>query len=373
MKTRISLIATAATLALFSTAKGQVVIDLTGSTAGRSAVTTQIQAILTGESAAWVGNASVTSAGKAIFYGGNFNGTPVTVRTFWSGSAAGVRDVADALRLNNSYIVSNYAGPVARNDAAALAPSSAATVSEIGFSDVFQSSTEFTANPLTQEDSVSVLPFVFVKNDGAPAALTNMTSEAFKALFSGLGTAPMSLFTGNAGDSSTTIFATGRNNESGTRITTLAVTGTGVFANLTQYQGSGDPATLTPFGSVPGFTAGQNGYPSGGNVAALLSATLTGPRALIGYVGISDGNTAVTGGAKFMTYEGIAYSANSVYNGQYPFWGYLHQSSQSISGVTASFYDSLRNALVANPGSGTLAPDLMNVERAADGAVITPK
>ncbi len=371
MKTKTSLIATAATLALFSSAKGQIVIDLTGSTAGRSAVTTQVQALLAGEAAAWAGNASVNSANKAIFYGGTFNGTPVTIRTFWTGSAAGVRDVADAPQLNNSYIAKTYATP-GRNDSAPLAAASAETVSEIGFSDVFQSSTEFTANPLAQEDSVSVLPFVFVKNDGAPAGLTNVTSEGFKALFTGLGTAPMSLFTGIAADSSTTIYSTGRNNESGTRITTLAVTGTGVFANLTQYQGTGDPATLTPFGAVPGFTAGQNGYPSGGNVATLLSATLPAGRALIGYVGTSDGNTAVAGGATFLTYEGVAYSPTAVYNGQYPFWGYLHQSSQSLSGVTQTFYEALRDALIANPASGTLAPGLMNVERAADGAVITP-
>lgn len=373
MKNTTFLFATAASIALLSAASGQTVIDITGSTAGRSAVIGRVEALLSGESVAWRGNASKTSANFQIFYGGNYNGSPVTVRLFWSGSAAGVRDISNSPQLANSYIVSNYAGPAGQNDAAALAPASAATVSEIGFSDVFQTSTSFTTNTLTDEVSVAVIPFVFVKNDGAKAGLLNVTPPAFQAAFGAVGEAPLSFFTGNPADATSKVFATGRNNESGTRITTLANCYYGLSLNVGQYTGTvaSDQISLN--------FAGNGGYSSGSGVAALLAAKLTGSNvnnSLIGYVGTSDAATAVAGGGALLKFNGIDYTAPAVYNGQYTLWGYLHQSTMldiNSPGVTEQFYIGLRDAMIANPGSGTLSLDLMNVERAADGAVVTPK
>ncbi len=368
MTTKTSLIATAASIALFSAANGQTVIDITGSTAGRSAVISRVEALLTGESVAWRGNASKTSANFQIFYGGNYNGTPVTVRCFWSGSAAGVRDISNSPQLANSYIVSSYAGPAGRNDSADLAAASPETVSEIGFSDVFQTSTAFTTNTLTDEISVAVIPFVFMKNEGAAAGISNMTPPIFQALFGGNGEAPLSLFTGNPADVNHTVYATGRNSDSGTRITTVANNYQDLSLDLQQYSGTGDPAILN--------FEGNGGFSSGSGVSALLSATLTGSRSLVGYLGTSDGTNAATGGASYLKFNGVDYSANSVYNGQYTLWGYLHQSTMldiNASGVTGSFYQGLRDSMIANPGSGTLGLALMKVERSADGAVVTPK
>ncbi|RYD28931.1 MAG: hypothetical protein EOP87_19035 [Verrucomicrobiaceae bacterium] len=371
MNTKASLLATALGLAMFSSASGQVVIDVTGSTAGRSAVHGRIINLLTGVTFSWNGNASVTSATRAI-YKGTYDGKAVTVRTFWSGSAAGVRDVANAPQLAASYFDKATTPTGAEITSPVLAPASAETVSEIGFSDVFQSSTAFTANPLADESSVAVLPFLFMKNDGAPAVLTNVTANQFRALYTALGEAPLSLFTGNIAHNSTTVYATGRNNESGTRITVQAETGTGVFAQLAQYQGTGDPATLS--------FVGNGGYSSGGNVSTLLGATLPAGQALIGYIGVSDGITAAAGGATYLTYNGVAYSEEAVRNGQYSMWGYLHQFSRNISGATLGdggttqlFYNSLRAGLISTPGSGTIGIETMKVERAADGATITPK
>ncbi len=367
MKTNTSLIATAATLALLGAANGQTVIDITGSTAGRAAVIARIKALLTNETAAWRGNASETSANYQIYYGGTYNGQPVTVRCFWSGSAAGVRDVANAPQLANSYIVSNYSGGAGRNDSAALAPASAETVSEIGFSDVFQSSTQYTANTLTDEVSVAVIPFVFMKNDGAPAGITNMTAPLFQALYGGIGEAPLSLFTGNAADIGHTVYSTGRNSDSGTRITTVANNYYGLNLSIAQYTGTGDPLTLT--------YAGNGGYSSGSGVSGVLASTITGARSVVGYLGTSDGATAAAGGASYLKFNGVDYSADAVYNGQYTLWGYLHQFTMldpNNTGVTESFYNDLRDAMIANPGSGTLGLGSMQVERAADGAAVTP-
>lgn len=371
MKPKTSLIATAATIALFGAASGQTVIDITGSTAGRSAVIGRVKALLAGESAAWRGNASETSASRQIYYGGTFNGQPVTVRMFWSGSAAGVRDVSNAPQLAGSYIVSSYAGPTGQNESAALAPASAETASEIGFSDVFQSSTAFTTNTLADEVSVAVIPFLFMKNDGAHASLTNVTPTQFQYLFGSRGNAPLSLFTGDASHASHTVYATGRNNESGTRITTVANCYYGLNLALSQNQAvdvNADPVTLT--------NVGDGGYSSGGDVAKVLKATITGAKSIIGYVGTADGATAEAGGATKLKFNGVDYSEQAVYNGQYTLWGYLHQSTMldkdAVGDVAVDFHNALKQAMIDNPGSGTLGIGLMQVERAADGSAVTP-
>lgn len=371
MKLKTSLMATAL-LASAASAYSQTVIDITGSTAGRSAVHAQILALLDGETLAWNGGSSAAGATRVI-YKGTYLTRPVIVRTFWSGSAAGVRDISNAPQLANSYFATTTdttAGTAPNGiqvTTPVLAPASAQTVSEIGFSDVFQTSTAFTANTLVQEDQVGVIPFKFFKNDGAPASLTNITPGQFRTLYTGLGEAPLSLFTGVATDTST-VFATGRDNLSGTRITALAETGTGVFSVLSQYTGTvtGDIVTLTP--------AGDNGFTSGSGVAGLLAGKY-GAGSIIGYLGASDWNTAVTGGATELSWNGVLLGSNNalIENGAYSFWGYLHQSSMTLTGDTATFYNQLRDNLRAAPGNGLILTSAMKVERAADGAQITPK
>jgi hypothetical protein len=367
MKTKASLIATAATIALFGAAKGQTVIDITGSTAGRSAVNGRIQAILTGETIAWKGNAALNSANQAIFKG-TYGATPVIVRTSWTGSAAGVRDVSNALQLTTFIDTSwdTVANP-GQQESAPFAAASAATVAEIGFSDVFQTSTAFNTNTLADQEAVAVLPFLFMKNDGASPKITNMTGQAFRTLFGGTGVAPLSLWSGITADNAFEVRATGRDNLSGTRITTVAETGQPLSLNLAQYTGTGDPATLT--------FVGNGGYSSGGNVATLLSAT--GDNDLIGYIGTSDGTTAATGGATYLKYNGVDYSQANVYNGTYTLWGYLHQSTMlditNVGDTTVDFYNELKIQMIALPVSASTLPiGNMKVERGADGAKVTP-
>jgi len=369
MNTKTSLIATAFSLALFSAANADepVVIDLTGSTAGRSAVVAAVKALLVGESAAWAGNATENKATRQIYYGGTFNDVPVTVRMFWSGSAAGVRDISNAPQLNNSYIAADYA-TAGQNNSAPLAAASDETVSEIGFSDVFQTSTAFTTNTLASEVQVAVLPFVFMKNDGAPAGLTNMTPALFAALYGGLGELRLSMFTGLPADDSHTVYAGGRNDESGTRITSLANCYYPLSLGVNQYTGSGDPATLT--------FVGNSGYSSGGDVATLLSSTTSAGTSLVAYVGITDGGTAAGSGAGYLKFNGVEYTAANVYNGSYSQWGYLHQSTMldlTAGTTTTDFYTALQDEITTTPGTGTLNLADMRVERAADGAAVTPK
>lgn len=375
MKLKTTLIASAIAATAASSAQAQTVIDITGSTAGRTAVHTQILNLLSGTTLAWNGGSSASGATRVI-YKGTFNTQPVIIRTYWSGSAAAVRDVSNSVPLNNSYFATSTdttSGPAPTGlqiNSPSLAPASNDSISEIGFSDVFQSSTEFTTNPLVQQDAVGVIPFKFFRNDGSNPALTNMTPGLFRALYGNLGELQLSLFTGNAAHANVTVFAAGRDNLSGTRITALAETGAGVFSSVNQYQG-----TVDSNGAIGSLTfVGDSGYNSGGLVATLLGGTYAGGP-IVSYLGASDWSNAVSGGAVELSFNGVTLGADSdkIRNGQYTFWGYLHQSSLSLSGTTASFYDSLRNALLASPGNGLILINTMNVERAADGSPVTPK
>lgn len=376
MKPQATLLAAAITAAIASSAHAQTVIDITGSTAGRSAVHTQILGLLQGETLAWNGGSSASGATRVI-YKGTYDGSPVIVRTFWSGSAAGVRDVANRPQLANAYFdvsTDTSAGTTSAgvNIASPVFATGENTISEIGFSDVFQTSTAFTSNPLVQEDSVGVIPFKFFKNEGASAGLTNVTPGLFRALYGSLGELPLSMFTGIAADAGRTVYATGRDEFSGTRITTLAETGAGVFAGVNQYQATPANNVISSLTFV-----GNNGYSSGSGVSTMLGGTFADGD-IIGYLGASDWGTAVSGGATELAYNGVLLGTAANYedkirNGQYSFWGYLHQSSMTLTGTTADFYDDLRDGLLASPGNGLVLISSMNVERAADGAAIIPR
>lgn len=372
MKLKASLFAMAATSALVGSAHSQTVIDITGSTAGRGAVHSQILALLSGETFAWNGGSSASGSTRAI-YKGTYSGSPVIIRTYWSGSAAGVRDIANQPQLNLSYFDTSTDTSAGTTSAGVniasptLAAASAETVSEIGFSDVFQSSTAFTTNTLVDDTKVGVIPFKFFKNEGASAGLTNMTPGLFNNLYKALGEAPLSMFTGNAADSGTTVYATGRDEFSGTRITTAAETGAGVFSGLNQYTGTvaSNVATLT--------FVGNGGFSSGSGVSTLLGGTYAGGD-IVGYLGATDWASAVTNNAVEMSYNGVTLGSNSdlIRNGQYSFWGYLHQFRMTLTGTSLSFYGDLSTALQAAPGTGLVLISSMNVERAADGAPISP-
>jgi hypothetical protein len=201
------------------------------------------------------------------------------------------------------------------------------------------------------------------------------------------------VFTGSVTDSSYTIFAAGRDIDSGSRATALAETGyplkgNGVVAvtqpvsqffpldasnNVVGNVGTG---TIESFESVPAETvdgislaAGNGGYNSGGNLAKALSVTIdktSNPQTvMIGYLGASDAYTALTASgtgrhpAILLGYEGTSFNPagssltngyavqadiNKVYAGSYTFWSYEHVYYNS-NNVTGGLNDS------ANPSS----------------------
>jgi hypothetical protein len=222
---------------------------------------------------------------------------------------------------------------------------------------------------LDDEFEVGIIPFKWFKNDGGAPGLTNMTNLLGRALYSSLGELPLSQFTGVPADSATTVYCTGRNADSGSRVTTLAELGYGVFNRVNQYDGTvvGGAITALTF-------KGNVGYSSGSGVAGLLSGTYTGGT-VVGYLGASDWASAVSGGATELTWNGVPYSAQAVQEGRYTFWGYLHMNRMTLEGNSLAFYEALRDALKNNPSSVILSDDdtIMKVRREGDGAPVAPK
>lgn len=362
MKLKGSILALAATFGIAANASA-VTIDIVGSTAGRAAVYTRITELIQPGYTSAASGSSLSGSNQAIIHG-VFGSTPVIIRLNFTGSAAGVNQVANQLQVP---FFAETVGTSGNTTGVAFSGGNLAnSAPELGYSDVFQSTTTFTTPRLNTEDEVAVIPFQFFKSRNGAAGLTNVTSQQVRNLYGALGDSPLSLFTGLAADSGVMVYATGRDASSGTRITAFAETGTSQTA-VSQYQPVVASGAVSSLGPVS-----DSGFGSGSSVAAVLNATYSGG-IIIGYLGASDFPNPVSAStAQPLTFNGVTYSAEAVYEGSYSFWGYLHQFRQNLTGTELSFYNALRDALTTNPGSGVLPLGNMKVARDGDGFSIYP-
>ena len=369
-------LATIAALGL-GLASASAQVDITGSTAGRASVHQQILALLSGESYAYTGT-NINNASKAIFTG-TYNNSTITVRVAWSGSATGLID----LQANNNVAFLSTATPISSGgtssaNANLVEPGPA----DVAFSDVFVTSTTAPATGLVNKNTY-VIPFKWVASAAANSypAFDNVTPAALRQLYT-TSTLPLSQFTGNATDKTVTVVATGRDSGSGTRITSMADMGYGVFAEVVQAEPSVTGSEIT---GLADFAAGPNGgFDSGGTMANRLNKTSSigiGGSIVLGYLGLSDAATALTTNGtnnqvagKELKYNGVTYSADAVRNGNYSLWGYFHMYYKTtFSGSEKTFADALATAVAANPGSSGIVESTMLVERLTDGGNITQK
>ncbi|NJM37628.1 MAG: hypothetical protein HC845_07115 [Akkermansiaceae bacterium] len=379
MKIKSSILSLAATAAFVSSASA-VTIDIVGSTAGRTAVYNQVLAIITETSSAASG-ATLTGSNQAIIHG-TFGAVPVIVRLNFTGSAAGVNQVANRATIQVPF----FAETVGLSGNTVSVPFSGGNIAnsaaEIGYSDVFQTTTAFRVPALAVEDEIAVIPFQFFRHSDGNTSLTNVTSQLARAIYGGAGSVPLSLATGNVADAAKTIYGTGRDALSGTRITTFAEVATSQVA-VSQYQPITSATNGTGIVTALGATS-TGGFTSGSFVANVLNSTFgdgTSGNAdtIIGYLGASDWPAQVAGNAVALNFNGVPYSVANLQNGSYTFWGYLHQFNNGFAGFSAgdatavgNFYSSLRDALVANPGSGVQPISIMAVFRDGDGAPVGP-
>jgi len=239
-------------LGFTSSAFAQTEILVTGATAFRQATMQGIYDAFASEGALgtsfnvahdFTGNnlSQLIASNKAIFSGKfpNISGTTI-VRTAFNGSVEGLNAIVGK---NNPTFLTTVAlgtpGPVIKG--ATTAPTSAARP-KFSFSDIFQSSTpvqtdlnndDITLNP-AGSSAVGVVTFAMITNEGAPANFTNVTQQQASALF-GAGFLPLSTFTGNNSQTGIDVFATGRNDGSGTRGAYLTEWQKGVSNPVQQY------------------------------------------------------------------------------------------------------------------------------------------
>ena len=439
-------------LAFASAAYADVDVTITGATAFRAATLSAIKAKYDAASTvsykyAHDGAATkLTGATRAIFIG-SFPGVTgtTTIRCCFTGSVEGVRalvpvtDPSPPTYYQSSLLDTKTAGSpgvelalalsstqiadVTNNGAAALG-----TQSDLAFSDVSKSSTPYAAyNLLPASPNAGVIVFTMVANKGT-TGITNVTSQQFRALLT-KGRQPRSMFTGVATDTDL-VFATGRNDGSGTRTTYLAETGYGIVKTVKQYvvntSDSGTGAVtqiqLVPAGGVnsPALTGqsasnastvwgqdvdGNGGYNSGSTLKGDLQKTTgavtvldeTGTDAfgstkscsLVTWLSVSDaagakaGNaiicgyngeilTDLAGGASVMSSDDIA----KITSGKYSAWGYerMYRRNDITSGDKVTVDAAIRAAipaLVTSSGTG-VALTAMKVNRPSDGGLVAP-
>ena len=317
----------AALAGIASSAFAQTEVYIAGSTAYRAGVTKAIQDVLnqnpTGFQQAWDGSPIYKST--AIF-SGTYNGTWTIIHTYWTGSAAGVIDLAqanpitkwmpDSIFTSGSWTAAQLnvapgatgtaayvGGIVVTGSYAPITATETVAMSDADKNSVALSLATAPGNGPTLSATISgaglvqtgtlgqtvtgILPFEWVAGHqtnsqttfpGAPSAgstcpLANITQEAATYLVQA-GRLPLGCFAKSTsdpivGDTNDWVFLIGRNEDSGTRIAAQAESQVGSnlgkkpFGNSMKQNYAIFNGTVTTDGSFPGETYLENGVATG--------------------------------------------------------------------------------------------------------------
>jgi hypothetical protein len=371
-----------------TTLQAQVNIYISGSTAFRSnayrAITNLYGANLTGQNPGGVG-ANDSGSSQVTLQGtipSLYSTQTVTIYLSWNGSVQGTHNL-----VNNDNI------SFLTNDFSILSDTNLIThTPDLAFSDVFQITTPFNATALV-DTNVAVQPFCWARGVNASTNITDITMQQIQECWS-VGTMELSYFTGKSSDDTTNVYFTGRNKDSGSRLTVASdvfVSGTpSIFANTNGIwfkMATNTIANNVSYG--PGFS-------SGSQEALALTAPANGGG--LGYLGYSDARTVVTGGGQIINYNGAlpfnGYSANvplvgngaqlsntpdftPIIKGQYSLWAYEHLFMRSgLTGNIPAFYAAVVPAIDSDIATATPVTAIrlsqMLVARPADGGTIHP-
>jgi hypothetical protein len=431
MKNKYILGGFAALTALASSASADQTIDITGATAFRTAAVDSIIASFgaglddfahTGAA----GLAGIRGARQAIFKG-DFPGLPdkTIIRCTWTGSVEGIQTVGtqinqDFLPESVLLIVPPTSGVTADTTAIAGKTGTATVpvgtdlvIPDLAFSDVYPSSSPYDVSNVV-DSTVGVVVFTPLVNEGAPTGLTNVTAGQVRTLF---GTGNQNLNYLFPTTDTRKVYATGRSDFSGTRTTYLAESGYSISAAVQQNKpvtngASASAATLaistlqiwptndgTNKSLVWGPDAvGNGGFESGSSLRTAFGATtaavqrlnstggtIGSPVSLLMFtvLGIGDATTAITNGAKALSYNGVGIAPASplsagdiakITEGAYTMWGYQHLMYNSTNDTPEmqAVLAELTTQIPTNIGTAGIDVGLMNVSRIADGGTVAP-
>jgi hypothetical protein len=416
-----------------------VTVDITGATAFRAATLSAIKAKFDAAAAPYQYSHDQAAGGYTgstrSIWKGTFQGVSgvTTIRCSFNGSVEGIRALVDSPASDPTYytdIAGNFITG-GSNTGGETHKDTAASQSEIAFSDVSKSSTPYSLSPLQPSSpQCGVVVFTMIGNEGTAAkGISNVTAQQFRALMS-KGRQKRSMFTGNPAHTDL-VFATGRNDGSGTRTTYLAETGYGVTKTVKQYTTLDSSTTaintiqLVPAGGVndPVITGqtvdnastvwgqdidGNGGYSSGsllrtdmGKTSASVTvldefgdAAFSGINCLlITWLSLPDAGSARNASATILGYNGqkltdfaaatsgTAFTAADralVQQGVYTAWGYqqMYRRNDITSGDVVLVYDGIKNALPAQLDDITknlgISITSMAVSRPGDGGTVAP-
>jgi len=283
---------------------------------------------------------------RAVFKG-TFPGIAGTtyIRTSFNGSTEGLNAIAGN---NNPTFLTQAAVDNATTTPLGGVTSPTETLRpKFSFSDVYQSSSPVTTPTLQPvgQSKVGVVTFCMIANEGAPAGLNNVTTQQARILWKN-GIQRLSLFTGNPADTNL-VFATGRNDGSGTRSAYLTEWTYGVANLVNQYIATSNGIsgnTVTRITAVPAnglgignYTTSSNsnastlwgnsqvgngGYSSSGDLRTLMGLTSANVTVydgetndplftnanihLITWLSSADSLSAATAGAKILAFNGVS-------------------------------------------------------------------
>ncbi len=404
-----NLLCAASVVVLSTSAFAQTQINIGGATAFRAAAHSVILAGFTSVQYAYTA-AAVGDANQAIFVG-NYTGITgtTTIRTSFTGSIAGIQSLVQGNTIN--FLPTNTTVSSSPGTTVLAAAANAPIRPKFGFSDSEQNSTPF-RSPILVGGPVGVVVFAMVANEGAPNNLTNVTSQQFRALWT-QGFQPLSLFTGNPADSKF-VYATGRNDGSGTRTTYMAESGLGIPTLVNQWRVAGAGNANTALRLWPANDGvnrstvwgqdvdGNGGYNSGSSINTLMgrtssAVTVEDPAGndvfgtpqdvvIMSWVSSTDAATGAAAGGRILAFNGSSITPtattslsttdiNKVAYGQYTAWSFqqfLYHGTLSAQEATfrTNLISGLNNqALLLNNG---IAIATMAVSRAQDGGTVAP-
>ncbi|HEX3799003.1 MAG TPA: hypothetical protein VH413_09910 [Verrucomicrobiae bacterium] len=324
-------------------------VYLTGSTAFRGNVFTALS----------TDNIVFHPAPAVTTYGGKgsgstfmaFVGTPkggsgtLTVLCDWSGSEAGISDVATPGGASEAFPNPPYDG---LNDAGN--PTTFTHAVDIAMADnntQFSRIYGFLPNPpaaLTSKTEVGIVTFKWVRNKGLWTGSNVTDSQIRQALNLG---GVQAVFSGNSADNNNFVYVSGRDNSSGTRVNAFGNTEFGIFGVPSQIEISTGGA-MQDLNPPNGTYFGDFGFSSGGTLAGTMGADTTTATdqifggtgfSVIAYLGVSDAATALTAGATELSYNGVPFSVANVEEGTYTFWGneYICEKNGAVAPATTVF------------------------------------
>jgi hypothetical protein len=338
---------------------------------------------------------SSASGANYMLMHGNINGAATYIDCAWNGSEAGIGAINSLTPVDNDG-VALFGSPAAWLQAipanAGLGlqagnPTSAQLenggvpnhLGDIALADTSQASSAPVTRtvPLKSYGVVCAVTFTWVKNNNSASAASpsktawlDLTNVTIPGILNELAVAQsVDNFSGIAADSNTIVYPVGRNKGSGTRANELNDSTYGVDTLVNQYAIGQAPdggiagnnpngTTLTLWFATDGNGGADNGYESGGSVAAALSTPGSSSQAdpmlnstgghnagwiAMGFLGVSDAQShGLSVAGNWLTENGVLESNGAIEQGQYSAWGY--ENLYGRNGI-AGFQDADANVL----------------------------